>query len=126
MSNLNQKFYSLEEETTLQLDGKITLKDMLEKYVKSKKIPVNDFGQTIFFIYNGIKLDTNSKEKIVKIFKNNDTIFVINQKEKVTMDKILNNRKNKAPINEINDKKEDIKDDKKNDKKMIKRMRKEV
>ena len=96
MSDITLNFFSLQDETSFQLPGKTTISEMKEKYSKEKKIPLKDFGITIFLIYNGLKLDLNSKEKISQKFKDKDTIFIIKKGEDINIDKISEPRKNKV------------------------------
>ena len=98
-SNITLNFYSLKEEFTLQLPEKTTIKEMVSIYEKKKSILPYLLGKYIFLIYDGVILDLNSKDKIVKRFKNNDTIFIINKDEDVTIDKIIDERKNKQNNN---------------------------
>ena len=94
-SIINLTFYSLKEELSLQFPNNTTIKEMMEQYAKKQLINPKNFGKSILLIYDGQKLDLNSKDKIDKKFKNNDIIYVINKGEVITIEKIVSERKNK-------------------------------
>ena len=98
MTTITLKFFSLEDELSIDFPQKTTIKEMKEQYAKQKNIPSQNFGQTTFLIYNGLKLSLDSKEKISKILKDKDTIFVLNKGDKVNIDTILEHHKNKINI----------------------------
>ena len=94
-SIINLTFYSLKEELSLQFPNNTTIKEMMEQYAKKQLINPKNFGKSILLIYDGQKLDLNSKDRIDKKFKNNDIIYVINKGEVITIEKIVAERKNK-------------------------------
>jgi hypothetical protein len=73
---------------TLQLSPNITIKDMIIEYCKSIAESPQNFGKTIFLVYNNKKIDLNSQEQIGIKFKNSDFIYVLY--EKVDSDNPLN------------------------------------
>ena len=107
-------FYSLKEQIVLPLQEKTTIKQMKEELAKKMNIKSKEFGSKIFLIYNGSKLNLTSNEKIVKTFKDNNKIFVVNKGENITIEKILSNKnQNGSSANKNNNniiKKDDKKD----------------
>ena len=102
MASLQLTIYSLKIENSFAFEGKTTIQEL--KYIIATKLnlPVQKFGSTIFLIYKGVILNLYSNEKLITIFQNNDTIFVINKEERVTsIDTIINERKNKTNNNFI-------------------------
>ena len=112
-------FYSLKEQIVLPLPEKTTIKQMKEELAKKMKINSKDFGSKIFLIYNGLKLNLTSNDKIVNKFKDKNKIFVVNKGEDITIEKILSNKKQKGvSSNNNNNNNNNIKaDDKKDDNK---------
>ena len=94
-SYINLTFYSLKEELSLQFPYNTTIKEMMEQYAKQKSISPKSFGKYIFLIYKGLPLELNCKDKINKKFKNNDIIYIVNKGEEITIEKIVEERKNK-------------------------------
>ena len=111
-------FYSLKDQIVLPFPEKTTIKQMKEELTKKMKIASKDFGSKIFLIYNGLKLNLNSSDKIVNKFKDNNKIFIVNKGEDITIEKILSNKKQKgASANNNNNNNNNIKNDDKKDKK---------
>ena len=94
-SIINLTFYSLKEELSLQFPNNTTIKEMIEQYAKIKLINPKYFGKSILLVYDGQKLDLNSKDRIDKKFNNSDIIYVINKGEVITIEQIIDERKNK-------------------------------
>jgi hypothetical protein len=119
-------FYSLKEQKVISFKDNTTLKQIKDQISKEMKIDSKKIGSTIFLIYNGLKLNLTSNDKIANKFKDNNKIFVINKGEDITIEKILSNKNPKAAsannnnnnnIKKDDDKKVDKKEDKKDDSK---------
>jgi len=119
-------FYSLKEQKVISFKDNTTLKQIKDQISKEMKIDSKKIGSTIFLIYNGLKLNLTSNDKIANKFKDNNKIFIINKGEDITIEKILSNKNpkdasannnNNNNIKKDNNKKVDKKADNKNDKK---------
>ena len=116
-NKLNLIFYSLEGDIVLQLPEKTKIKELKDLYNKEKTLNNNiTITKPFVFVYKGLKIDFNSKDPISKKFQNNDTIFVVYIGENVTIEQLLEKRKNKGGV-KSEDKKNDDKNDKNKDKK---------
>ena len=110
-------FYSLKEQIVLTLPEKTTIKQMKEELAKKMKINSKDLGTKILLIYNGLKLNLTSSDKIVNKFKDKNKIFVVYKGEDITIEKILNSKKPKGALSNNNNNNNNIKADDKKDKK---------
>ena len=115
INKLNLIFYSSEGDILLKLPEKTKVKELKDLYIKEKSLTKN-ITKPFVFVYKGLKLDFNSKDEISQKFKDNDTIFVVYKGENVTIEKLLERRKNKGDTKN-GDKKNDDKDDNIKDKK---------
>ena len=116
-NKLNLIFYSLEGDISLQLSETTKIKELKDLYIKEKSLNKNiTITKPFVFVYKGLKIDFNSKDPISKKFQNNDTIFVVYIGENVTIEQLLEKRKNKGGV-KSEDKKNDDKNDKNKDKK---------
>ena len=103
------KFTNLDKgEMTLQLNANTTFKEMTRKYSIKADIPLEKFGKTVFFYYQGYILDLNSDENISSKLRQNDAITVEEKEENKNSSIYNNNKSRRADIflrnNSINNK----------------------
>ena len=98
---------------TLQLTGDMTISEMKIKYCSKILEPPEKFGQTIFLVYSGAKLDLNSNEPIRNKFKPIDQIYVYyeegdnSEKQVNEIKKDINKRQAKNRIRKVSVKKDE-------------------
>ena len=85
-------------ELTLQLNSNTTFKEMARKYSIKADIPLEKFGKTFFFYYQGYILDLNSDENISTKLKQNDVITVEEKEENKNSTIYNNNKSRRADI----------------------------
>ena len=93
------KFTNFEKgEITLQLNGNTTFKEMAQKYAFKAGIPIEKFGKTLFFYYQGYILDLNSDDYISSKLRSNDAITVEEKEENKNSTIYNNNKSRRADI----------------------------
>ena len=112
-------FYSLEDDILLQLPETTKINELKDLYIK-EKYSAKDKVKSFVFVYKGLKIDFKSKDVISKKFKNNDTIFVLCKGENITIEKLLEKRKNKINKKSENKVKDDNGDKNKDKKENVK------
>ena len=102
------KFTNFEKgELTLQLNANTTFKEMAKKYALKIDIPIEKFGQSVFFYYQGYILDLDSDDYISSKLRHNDAITVEEKEESKNSTIYNNNKSRRADIflrNNINNK----------------------
>ena len=94
----NIKNISFEASTGLKLiikvSDKITIKELIKKYMNKIGLSENHIGKDIIFLFNGGKMDTNSEETIKK-YQDFSTITVFDQNNVIGAQNYRNNLKEK-------------------------------
>jgi hypothetical protein len=103
------KFTNLDKgEMTLQLNANTTFKEMANKYSFKTDIPIEKFGKTVFFYYQGYILDLDSDDNISSKLRQNDAITVEEKEDSKNSTIYNNNKSRRADIflrnNSINNK----------------------
>ena len=102
------KFTNFEKgELTLQLNANTTFKEMAKKYSLKADIPIEKFGQSVLFYYQGYILDLDSDDYISSKLRHNDEITVEEKEENKNSTIYNNNKSRRADIflrNNINNK----------------------
>ena len=62
----------------MKMPAEITIEHLLIEYCNKIDLPMDEF-EKIVFLFNGLKLDNKSKEKIGTKFRNNSKITVFDQ-----------------------------------------------
>lgn len=90
---------SIKGDIQLQLSGKMTIKEMVDKYCSKIEESPENLGKNIHLVYQSRKLKINSDEKLYDKFRTNDTIIVIY--DNIETEESLE-KKNEEILNKIN------------------------
>ena len=104
---------NIKGDMTLQLTGDMTISEMKDKYCSKILESPEKFGQTIFLIHGGFKLNLNSNEPIRNKLKEIDTIYAlydngVNSENQVNeIKKNVNKRQARNRFNKVSVKKDE-------------------